>query len=133
MTLGIGLIPQMQAALGNDITLAIQDSVPNANIDDYWLNTNARNNGFNLSFKYFDEQTSQWKPQKYTVSKTAPITPSQDQVWVQVFDDTFEFVIKVYDSVERTWELLKADYSNTPPDRLNKAYFVIDSSIVDFS
>lgn len=123
---------QMQAALGNDITLAIQDSVPNANIDDYWLNTNARNNGFNLSFKYFDEQTTQWKPQKYTVSKTAPITPSQDQVWVQVFDDTFEFVIKVYDSIERTWELLKADYSNTPPDRLNKAYFVIDSSIVDF-
>lgn len=123
---------QIQGILGNDKTLAISSTVPNPNIDDFWFNTNKSNDGLSLVLKYWDEVALVWKPLEYVVSKTPPISPFEDQIWVHIFDDTFDFEIKVYNDSENIWEIVDATYSTTPPDRLNIAYFILDSSIVDF-
>ena len=123
---------QIQGILGNDHTLVSSNTVPNPNIDDFWFNTNKSNSGLDLVLKYWDEEVLVWKPLTYTVSKTPPISPGNDQIWLQTFDDTFDFEIKVYNDSENTWEVIDAKYGTTPPDRLNIAYFILDSSIVNF-
>lgn len=123
---------QIQGILGNDKTLVSSNTVPNPNIDDFWFNTNKSNSGLDLVLKYWDEEVLVWKPLTYTVSKTPPISPGNDQIWLHIFDDTFDFEIKVYNDSENTWEVIDAKYGTTPPDRLNIAYFILDSSIVDF-
>tara|TARA_B100001287_G_scaffold276732_1_gene289034 strand:+ start:2218 stop:6147 length:3930 start_codon:yes stop_codon:yes gene_type:complete len=123
---------QIQGILGNDKSLVISPTVPNPNIDDFWLNTNKDNNGFDLKLKVYDDVSSLWRPQDITVSPTAPISPFSEQVWVQTFSDTFDFVLKVYNASDRTWEILNVTFSSTPPDRLNQAFFVLDSAPVDF-
>ena len=123
---------QIQGILGNNETLVLSDSVPNPNIDDFWLNTNKSNDGLDLILKYWDEAALVWRPLDYVVSKTPPVSPFEDQIWVHIFDDTFDFKIKVYNDSENIWEIVNAAYGTTPPDRLNIAYFILDSSIVDF-
>ena len=124
---------QIQGVLGVGTTLVISDTVPNQNIDDYWFNTNKTNNGLDLALKRWNEDKLFWEPEKYTVSKTPPISPFEDQIWVHVFDDTFDFQIKVYNDSENTWEVITAiEYGPTPPDRLNTAFFVLDSAPVEF-
>ena len=124
---------QLQAVFGAGFTFSVSDTVPNPNIDTFWFNTNKDNNGFNLSLKRWNEDLQVWAPQKYTVSKTAPISPFDEQIWVHIFNDTFDFVLKSYDARDRTWEIIKTiDYGPTPPDRLNTAFFVLDSAPVDF-
>ena len=124
---------QIQGVLGVGTTIVISDTVPNQNIDDYWFNTNKANNGLDLALKRWNEESLFWAPEKYTVSKTPPISPFEDQIWVHVFDDTFDFEIKVYNDSENTWEVITAiQYGPTPPDRLNTAFFVLDSAPVDF-
>jgi hypothetical protein len=123
----------VQGLFGPDFTISVGDTVPNPNIDELWFNTNKDNNGLNLALKRWDEDKQVWAPQKYTVSKSAPISPFDEQIWVQVFDDTFDFVLKSYDANDRTWEIIKfVEYGPTPPDRLNTAFFVLDSAPVDF-
>ena len=124
---------QIQGVLGNSTSLVISDTVPNQNIDDFWFNTNKNNNGLHLALKRWNEDKLLWQPENYTVSKTPPISPFEDQIWIHVFDDTFDFIIKVYNDSENTWEIITSiEYGPTPPDRLNTAFFVLDSAIVDF-
>ena len=125
---------QMKGALGTDTVLKVDATTPNANLTDFWFNLNKTTNGLNLRFRFYDESGNSpvWKNVDYTVSKTAPIDPINDQLWVQVFDNTFDFIIKIYDSLEKNWEVLNVIFDNTPPDRVNQAYFVLDSSVVDF-
>ena len=124
---------QIQGVLGNNTTLVISDTVPNQNIDDFWFNTNKANNGLHLSLRRWNEDNQVWQPENYTVSKTPPVSPFDEQIWVHVFDTTFDFIIKVYNDSENTWEIITSiQYGSTPPDRLNVAYFVLDSAIVNF-
>lgn len=116
---------QLQGVFGAGYTFSITDTVPNPNLENLWFNTNKDNNGLNLSLKRWNEDLQVWAPQNYTVSKTAPISPFDEQIWVHIFNDTFDFVLKSYDARDRTWEIIKTiDYGPTPPDRLNTAFFV---------
>jgi hypothetical protein len=124
---------QIQGVLGNNTTLVISDTVPNQNIDDFWFNTNKNNNGLHLALKRWNEDNQVWTPESYTVGKTAPISPFEDQIWIQVFDNTFDFQVKIYNDSENNWEIVTSiEYGRTPPDRLNVAYFVLDSAPVSF-
>lgn len=124
---------QIQGILGNNTTIVISDTVPNSNTNNFWFNINKENSGLDLALKRWDENTNVWKPQSYTVSKDAPVSPFNEQIWVHVFDDTFDFIIKSYNDSENIWEVVnKIEYGPTPPDRLNQAFFVLDSSFVDF-
>ena len=124
---------QLQGVFGAGFTFSITNTTPNPNIDIFWFNTNKDNNGLDLSLKKYNDDTQVWASQNYTVSKTSPISPFDEQIWVQIFDDTFDFIIKSYNAIERTWEIINTlVYGPTPPDRLNTAFFVLDSAPVDF-
>lgn len=124
---------QLQGVLGNGYTFQVTSVVPNPNVDQAWFNTNKVNDGFDLALRRWDEDLLVWAPVKYTVSLTAPISPFDEQIWVHVFDDTFDWVLKSYDASNKNWEVVKfVDYGDTPPDRLNTAFFVLDSAPVDF-
>lgn len=122
----------LQSSLGSDISIASSATVPNANIVDYWLNTNKDNNGLDLKIRRFNEPSQQWVNVDYFVQKTAPITPGDDTIWVQTFEDSLSWIIKTYNASESIWELLDFEYSNVPPQRKNSSYFVLDNSLVDF-
>lgn len=124
---------QLQGVLGNAFTFKVSDTRPNPNIDQLWFNTNAINNGYNIALRRWNEDTQVWQPQKYVVSKTAPISPFDEQIWVHIFDDTFDWVLKSYNARDNNWEVIKfVDFGPTPPDRLNTAFFVLDSAPVEF-
>jgi len=124
---------QLQGVLGNAFTFQVSDTVPNPNIEQLWFNTNKVNNGLNIALRRWDDDLSVWVPIKYTVSKTAPISPFDEQIWIHVFDNTFDWVLKSYDARNKNWEVVKfVDYGPTPPDRLNTAFFVLDSAPVEF-
>ena len=124
---------QLQGVLGNGFTFKVSDTVPNPNVDQLWFNTNKVNDGFNLALRRWNDDGQVWEPVKYTVSKTAPISPFDEQIWVHTFNDTFDWVLKSYDARDKTWEVIKfVDYGPTPPDRLNTAFFVLDSAPVEF-
>jgi len=126
-------ITQLQGVFGNAYTFQVSDSVPNPNVDELWLNTNSVNNGLNIALRRWNEDTQVWQPIKYTVSKTPPISPFDEQIWVHIFDETFDWVLKSYDARNKNWEVIKfVDFGPTPPDRLNTAFFVLDSAPVEF-
>lgn len=126
-------ITQLQGVYGNAYTFKVSDTVPNPNIDQLWLNTNAINNGLKIALRRWNDDTQVWQSVSYTVSKTAPISPFDEQIWVHVFEDTFDWIIKSYDARNKNWEVVKfIDYGITPPDRLNTAFFVLDSAPVEF-
>jgi hypothetical protein len=126
-------ITQLQGVFGNAYTFQVSDSVPNPNIDELWLNTNSVNNGLNIALRRWNDDTQVWQPIKYTVSKTPPISPFDEQIWVHIFDETFDWVLKSYDARNKNWEVIKfVDFGPTPPDRLNTAFFVLDSAPVEF-
>lgn len=122
----------VQTQLGSDQEFIVSNTVPNPNIVDYWLNTNILNNGLDIKLKRFDTERNVWLPVTYTVGTTAPVTPGDDFIWVQTFDDSLRFVIKRFDAAENTWEVLKFEYNTLPPDRAERAYFILDNSLVDF-
>ena len=123
---------QLQAVLGNDIEVVASNTVPNANIVDYWWNTNILNNGLDLKIKEYDSSVPAWIPKTYFVGTTPPATPGNKTLWVQTFADDLKFIIKVYDASENAWEVLNYDIGLVPPERANATYFVLDSSLVDF-
>lgn len=123
---------QLQASLGNDIEVQASSTVPNANLIDYWFNTNINNNGLDLKIKEFDETTGQWLPRTYFVGKTAPVTIGDKTLWVQTYDNDLKFIIKIWDQSQNVWEVLNYDFSTIPPERANRSYFVLDNTIVDF-
>jgi len=126
-------VTQLQGVLGSGYTFQVSDSVPNPNIDQLWFNTNKTNNGLNLALRRWNDDFQVWQPVQYTVSKTAPISPFDEQIWIHIFDDTFDWVLKSYDARNKNWEVVKfVDYGPTPPDRLNTAFFVLDSAPVEF-
>lgn len=124
---------QLQGVLGNGFTFTVSDTVPNPNIDQLWFNTNEVNNGLDIALRRWNDDSQVWAPIKYTVSKTPPVSPFDEQIWIHVFDNTFDWVLKSYDARNKNWEVVKfIDYGITPPDRLNTAFFVLDSAPVDF-
>jgi hypothetical protein len=123
---------QLQAVLGNDIEVVASNTLPNANIVDYWWNTNILNNGLDLKIKEYDSSVPAWIPKTYFVGTTPPATPGNKTLWVQTFADDLKFIIKVYDASENAWEVLNYDIGLVPPERANATYFVLDSSLVDF-
>ena len=119
-------------AIGN-YTLFVGTTVPSVNTTDFWFNTNELlTGGFNLGLKFYDDTVPVWKPVDYTVSTTAPISPSNNDVWIQIYTTEISYKIKIYNDSENNWEILNPVYSTTPPDRVNKSFFVLDSSLVDF-
>ena len=68
-------ITQLQGVYGNAYTFKVSDTVPNPNIDQLWLNTNAINNGLKIALRRWNDDTQVWQSVSYTVSKTAPISP----------------------------------------------------------
>lgn len=123
---------QLQATLGNDIEVMASSTVPNANIVDYWWNTNILNTGLDLKIKEYDSSVPAWIPKTYFVGTTPPATPGNKSLWVQTFVDDLRFIIKVYDASESAWEVLNYEIGLVPPERANATYFVLDSSLVDF-
>lgn len=122
----------IQRELGIDQEIQVGKTVPNPNLIDFWFNTNKFNNGTDIRLRQFDSNTSNWVSVEYIISQAAPITPVDQTVWIQTFENSFNFSIKKFNSTENNWEILKFDYSAVPPNRKSRAYFILDNSLVDF-
>lgn len=122
----------VKSVLGNDQQVEASLSVPNPNLVDFWLNLNSENNGLNLRLRQYDDDRQIWKPVEYTISNSSPLAPFDNQIWLQSFPNQAFFILKIYDASERQWIALDYDFGITPPDNTSKAFFVLDSSIVDF-
>ena len=118
--------------IGLDQSLVVSDTVPNPNLVDFWFNTNILNNGLDLKLKRYNENIPSWITADFTISKTAPIDPNDGDIWLQLYDNSFNFNFKVFQSVENNWTPLKVTSAATPPDLSSNAYFILDSSLVDF-
>ena len=123
---------ELKGVLGPDTDIIVSKSAPSAVDYDFWWNLQKSNNGLAINLKFYDENVPVWKPVDYFVGPTPPIAPFDNQVWIQTSETAFEYVIKIYDQTESIWNVLNPIYDTTPPDRVNKAYFVLDSSPVDF-
>jgi len=122
----------IKSVFGNDQQVVVSSTVPNPNIVDFWLNLNNLNNGLDLRLRQFDSNQSLWLPVEYTISETAPIAPFDKQIWLQSFTDQMRFVFKIYNAAESTWQPFNYDSGTVPPDNSNRAFFVLDNSLVDF-
>ena len=122
----------LQRELGIDQDLFVGSTVPNANVIDYWFNTNKLNNGLDLKIKRYDSNIPSWLLVDYIVSATPPVTPADNDVWVHTFENSFSFILKKFNSAENNWEVLDYEYGTVPPERKTRAYFVLDNSLVDF-
>ena len=122
----------IQRELGIDQDIFVGPTVPNPNLIDFWLNTNSLNQGLKISLKKYDANIPAWIPMDYSVSATAPITPGNDAIWVQTFENNFSLVFKIFNASENNWEVLDYEYGNIPPDRKTRAFFILDNSLVDF-
>lgn len=125
-------IKQLQSSLGSDIAISSSSSTPQANLIDFWFNTNKDLNGLDLKLRVYNDSTGQWEPKQYFVGKTAPVTPGNKTVWLQTYDDNLAYVLKIWNASENTWQILPAEYGDTPPDSQTIAYFLLDSTVVDF-
>lgn len=118
--------------LGSDIDLSSSQSVPNPINIEYWLNANKDLGGLDLRLRRYSESQDAWLPVEYTVSYTPPIDPGDKQIWVEIYPEDIKFSLKIYNLPEMQWEELNYEYTDVPPDRASTAYFVLDSSFVDF-
>lgn len=124
---------QLQSSIGIDTEISSSSSVPAANLVDYWFCTNsAINNGFDLKIRQFDSSIDSWVPKTYFVGTTAPVTPGNNTIWIQTYTENLAYTIKVWNASENNWQVINPGYGTTPPERENSAYFVLDSTVVDF-
>jgi len=123
---------ELKGVLGPDTDIIVSAAAPSPIDYDYWWNLQKTNSGLSLNLKFYDENVPVWRPVEYFVGPSAPLAPFDNQVWIHVSETAFEYTIKIYDQTEKVWNILNPIYDTTPPDRVNKAFFVLDSSPVDF-
>lgn len=125
-------ISSIKGIEGSEIEVISSLSVPSPISNNYWLNANSANNGLDLKLKRYDQDRQVWFPVDYTVGYNPPVDPGDQQLWIEIFPTQLQFNIKKWNGAERQWENLNYEYTNVPPDRASTAYFVLDSSFVDF-
>ena len=123
---------ELKGVIGPDTDIIVSNTAASPIDYDYWWNLQKSNAGLALDIKFYDENVPVWKPVDYFVGPTAPLAPFDNQIWIHTSQTAFEYTIKIYDQTEKVWNVLNPIYGTTPPDRVNKAYFVLDSSPVDF-
>jgi hypothetical protein len=122
----------IKSVLGSTVDVVSSLSVPDPINNEYWLNANESLGGLDLRLRQFSESQEAWLPVDYVVSFTAPVDPGDQQLWVELIPDNLRFSLKKWNLSEMQWEELFYEYTNVPPDRASTAYFVLDSSFVDF-
>ena len=124
---------QLQSSVGFDTVVSSTASVPAANRVDFWFATNNNlTNGFDLKLRQYDSSIDQWVPKVYYIGTTPPPTPGNATIWIQTYTDNLAYVIKVWNASENMWQVVNVAYSEIPPERETSAYFVLDSTVVDF-
>lgn len=122
----------IKSILGNSINLISSLSVPSPITNKYWLNANKNLNGLDLKLKKYDQNKKVWLPVNYVIGYTPPVDPGDQQLWIEIFPTNLQFNIKKWSAAELQWETLNYEYTRVPPDRASTAFFVLDSSFVDF-
>lgn len=123
---------QLQSSLGADTDIFSGNVVPPANVIDYWFNTNKDLDGLDLKLRVYDPALEQWVPKLYFIGFTPPVTPGNGTVWLQTYEDNLAYTAKVFNAGENSWQILNINYSNNPPVNKTTAFFVLDSTVVDF-
>lgn len=123
---------QLQSSIGSDTEIFSGPTVPLANTVTFWFNTNTALNGLDLKLRVYDSALEQWVPKSYFTGFTPPPTPGNGTVWLQTYEDNLAYTAKVFDAGENDWQVLNIQYSNTAPSTETTAFFVLDSTIVDF-
>lgn len=123
---------QLQSSISIDTEIFSGSTIPAADAVDYWFNTNKELNGLNLKLKVYDPVLDQWVPKTYFTGYTPPVTPGNGTVWLQTYEDNLAYTAKIFNASENSWEILNINYSNDAPPNKTSAFFVLDSSIVDF-
>jgi len=123
---------QLQSSIRSDTNIFSGNTTPAANVVDFWFNTNKELDGLDLKLRIFDSSLEQWVPKDYFVGPTAPITPGNGTVWLQTYADNLAYTAKIFDAGENAWQILNINYSNDAPVNKTTAFFVLDSTVVDF-
>jgi hypothetical protein len=124
---------QLQSAIGVGVEISSSASVPLPNIVDFWFCTNNNiTNGLDLKLRQYDSSISQWVPKTYFVGTTPPPTPGNGTIWIETYTDKLAYVVKVWNASENFWEVINVNYGEIPPERETTAYFVLDSTVVNF-
>lgn len=123
---------QLQSSVGFDTEIFTGSTIPQANAVDFWFNTNTDLGGLDLKLRVYDESLEQWVPKTYFTGFTPPPTPANGTVWLQTYEDNLAYTAKVFNAGENTWQVLNIQYSNNAPANKTTAFFVLDSTIVDF-
>lgn len=123
---------QLQSSVGFDTEIFSGSTIPQANTVDFWFNTNAALDGLNLKLRVYDNSLEQWVPKTYFTGFTPPPTPGNGTVWLHTYEDNLAYTAKVFDAGENAWQVLNIQYSNNAPANETTAFFVLDSTIVDF-
>ena len=123
---------QLQSSVGINTDIFSGSTFPSANIIDYWFNTNKQLDGLDLKLRVYDAVLEQWVPKTYFTGFTPPVTPGNGTVWLQTYEDNLAYTAKVFDAGENSWQILDIFYSNTAPTNKTTAFFVLDSTVVDF-
>jgi hypothetical protein len=123
---------QLQSSVGFDTEIFSGSTIPQANLVDFWFNTNLALSGLDLKLRVYDDSLEQWVPRTYFTGFVPPPTPGNGTVWLQTYEDNLAYTAKVFNAGENAWQVLNIQYSNTAPANKTTAFFVLDSTIVDF-